>query len=94
METKMETRNKVIYWIATGLLSAFMLMNALMYVFQNQMVSDMFISLGYPTYIIYLLAVAKVLGIAAILTRRSMLLKEWAPRLGALRQAASSRSSP
>ncbi len=71
-------RDKVIYWIATGLFSAFMIMNAVVYVIQNEMVSEMFASLGYPTYLIYPLGTAKVLGIIAILTRRSKLLKEWA----------------
>ncbi len=74
----MEKRNKIIYWIATGLFSAFMLMNVVVYAGQNEMVSDMFASLGYPTYLVYPLGLAKLLGIIAILTRRSMLLKEWA----------------
>lgn len=74
----MEKRNKIIYWVATGLFAAFMLMNAVVYIVQNQMVSDMFRSLGYPVYIVYPLALAKVLGIIAIVTRRSALLKEWA----------------
>ncbi|MCP4297158.1 MAG: hypothetical protein GY786_16270 [Proteobacteria bacterium] len=42
------------------------------------MVSDMFKSLGYPTHVIYPLAIAKILGITAILTKKSDLLKEWA----------------
>ena len=74
----MERRNKIIYWIATGLLSAMMLMNVVMYVVQNEMVTDMFDSLGYPNFIVYPLAIAKLLGIIAILTKRSDLLKEWA----------------
>ena len=74
----MEKRNKIIYWVATGLFAAFMLMNAVVYVVQNEMVSEMFTSLGYPDYIIYPLAFVKVLGIIAIVTRRSALLKEWA----------------
>ncbi len=74
----MEKRNKTIYWIVTGLFSAFMLMNAVVYVVQNEMVSDVFTSLGYPAFVIYPLALAKVLGIIAIVTRRSAVLKEWA----------------
>ena len=74
----MEKRNKIIYWVATGLFAAFMLMNSVVYVVQNEMVSEMFVSLGYPAYVIYPLALAKVLGIIAIVTRRSALLKEWA----------------
>lgn len=71
-------RDNTIYWIATGLLAAFMIMNVLMYFVMNEMVSDTFARLGYPTYLVYPLAVAKLLGTVAILTRRSKLLKEWA----------------
>ncbi len=71
-------RDKTIYWIVTGLFAAFMIMNVVVYLLMNEMVSDMFASLGYPTYIVYPLAVAKLLGIVAILTKQSELLKEWA----------------
>jgi hypothetical protein len=70
--------NKMIYWGSTGLLSAMMLMSAGMYFFNHEMVAEMFTSLGYPTYIIYPLAIAKLLGITAILTKKSKTLKEWA----------------
>jgi len=74
----MEKRNKIIYWIATGLFSALMLMSASMYIFNYEMVSQTFTNLGYPTYIVYPLAIAKILGLIAILTRKSKFLKEWA----------------
>lgn len=71
-------RDKIIYWIATGLLTALMLMSAGMYFFQNDMVSETFTKLGFPTYIIYPLAIAKILGLIAIWTKKSAMLKEWA----------------
>ncbi|MRT91827.1 DoxX family protein [Ancylomarina sp. 16SWW S1-10-2] len=74
----MEKRNKIIYWIATGLLSALMLMSASMYIFNYEMVSQTFVKLGFPVYIIYPLAAAKILGLIAILTKKSKFLKEWA----------------
>ncbi|MEM7132860.1 MAG: DoxX family protein [Chloroflexota bacterium] len=74
----MEKRNKIIYWGVTGLFSAFMLMNVVMYVAQNEMVTETFVGFGYPAYLVYPLALAKLLGIIAIGTRRSALLKEWA----------------
>ena len=49
-----------------------------MYLFNNEMVSEVFQSLGFPTYVIYPLAIAKILGIVAILTKKSKMLKEWA----------------
>jgi hypothetical protein len=74
----MEKRDEIIYWIATGLLSALMLMSASMYIFNYEMVSQIFISLGFPVYVIYPLAIAKILGLIAILSRKSNFLKELA----------------
>jgi len=74
----MEKWNRLIYWISTGLLSLMMLMSASMYVIQYEMVSETFVRLGYPVYIIYPLAIAKTLGVLAILSRLSKFLKEWA----------------
>ena len=70
--------NKIVYWIATGLLCLMMLGSAGMYIFNHAEVAKIFTSLGYPTYIIYPLAIAKILGVIAILTRYSNTLKEWA----------------
>jgi len=66
------------YRISTGLLSALMLMSAGMYIFNHAEVSQAFSNLGYPTYIIYPLAIAKILGLIAIWTDQSKALKEWA----------------
>ncbi|TNE51056.1 MAG: DoxX family protein [Deltaproteobacteria bacterium] len=41
-------------------------------------VAKTFTKLGYPTYIIYPLAVVKILGLIAIWTKKSQRLKEWA----------------
>ncbi|MGB1019090.1 MAG: DoxX family protein, partial [Chitinophagales bacterium] len=68
---------KIIYLISTGLLSLMMLMSAGMYIVKNADVSVIFSGLGFPTYIIYPLAVAKILGIIAIWTKKSQSLKEW-----------------
>ena len=71
-------RDKIIYWVSTGLITALMLFSAIMYVINNEMVSEVFSNLGYPTYIIYPLATAKVLGLIAIWIKKSRILKEWA----------------
>lgn len=73
-----QKRNRIIYYIATGLLTALMLMSAGMYFFNHEMVAETFSKLGYPTYIIYPLAIAKILGLIAIWTKKSNTLKEWA----------------
>lgn len=49
-----------------------------MYFVQNEMVSETFASLGFPVWIIYPLAIAKYLGLIAIWSNKSKLLKEWA----------------
>ncbi|MEL7123838.1 MAG: DoxX family protein [Bacteroidota bacterium] len=69
---------KIIFYISTGLLTALMLFSATMYIVNNTAVQSAFTALGYPTYIIYPLAIAKILGVIAIWTRRSKVLTEWA----------------
>lgn len=69
---------KLINWISTGLLTAMMLMSAGMYIFNNAEISELFVGLGYPAYIVYPLAIAKILGLAAIWFNKFTALKEWA----------------
>ena len=69
---------KTAYWIFTGLLCVQMLVSAGVYLFNYEMAAGFMDSLGYPRYIIYPLSVAKILGVAAILTKKSELLKQWA----------------
>lgn len=71
-------KNKIAYLVSTGLLSLMMLLSAGMYFFNYAEISEVFISLGFPTFIIYPLGIAKVLGLVAIWTRKSEALKEWA----------------
>ncbi|MEP1096039.1 MAG: DoxX family protein [Cyclobacteriaceae bacterium] len=74
----MSNKDKIIYWVSTGLITALMLFSATMYVINNEMVREVFANLGYPTYIIYPLATAKILGLIALWTKKSKVLKEWA----------------
>src|SRR5688572_23886486 len=69
---------KFAYWIATGLLVALMVFSAVTYFVRHDRVEAVFVALGYPTYIIYPLAIAKLLGVVAIVSKRSATLKEWA----------------
>ena len=69
---------KIIYWVSTGLLTVMMLFSAGMYIFNYAEISPVFEKLGYPTYIIYPLATAKLLGLVAIWTKQSKTLTEWA----------------
>jgi len=71
-------RDKIIFYIATGLLTLLMLYSVSMYFFKHEDVSKMFTNFGYPTYIIYPYAVAKLLGIFAIWNPNFNIIKEWA----------------
>ena len=71
-------KNKIIYYVATGLLTVIILFSVNMYLFKHDMVAQMFTGLGYPSYIIYPYAVAKLLGLFAIWNPKFKVLKEWA----------------
>ena len=71
-------RNKIIYWIATGLLCALFFAGALMYFLNYPRAEAFFVNLGFPTWIIYPLATLKILGVIMILTKKSIFLKELA----------------
>ena len=71
-------KGKIAYYGSTGLFSLLIGFGAIMYFVQHGEVAKAFTKLGYPTYIIYPFAVAKILGLVAIWTKRSNTLKEWA----------------
>lgn len=63
-------KNKLMFRISTGLLTLMTFGAAGTYIFNHQFVADAFTSLGYPTYLIYPLAVLKILGISVIWLRK------------------------
>ena len=69
---------RFIYWLATGLFTLLMLFSAFMYFTNHAAISEAFINMGYPVYIIYPLAVAKILGLLVIWYPKWKALKEWA----------------
>ena len=69
---------KILYWIATGLLSLMLLGSATMYFVKNADVTLVFESLGFPIWIIYPLAICKIAAIAVILSNKGGALKQWA----------------
>ncbi|WP_196894491.1 DoxX family protein [Aureivirga marina] len=71
-------RNKIIYWVFTGLFSLGILSAVAMYFMNYTEITLSFESLGFPAYLVYPLAIAKFLGIIAILQKKFPLLKEWA----------------
>lgn len=64
-------KEKVGYYLTTGLFSAMVFLSAGMYIFKYEEIAVIFSKLGYPIYIIYPLAAAKILGLIAIWSRKS-----------------------
>lgn len=69
---------KIIYWSTTSLFSLMMFFSAIAY-FTNEEVKEGFTQLGYPSYFRIELAIAKIIGVIALLLPLiSTRLKEWA----------------
>ncbi|NJN41295.1 MAG: DoxX family protein [Flammeovirgaceae bacterium] len=71
-------KNKVIYWIFTGLLSLMLLMQSYMFIFNSDAVAEIFTRLSMPHWLIIPLGIAKFLAVVAILTKKSAMLKNLA----------------
>lgn len=74
----MEKRNKIIYWVATALLSFGMLGSGISQLLQLKDMNELITHVGYPLYFMYIIGVWKILGVIAILIPNFKLLKEWA----------------
>lgn len=70
---------RYVYWTATGLVALLYLGGATFYITSHDMVAGMYREvLGYPTYIIWPLAILKIVGAVVILWRPSAMLADWA----------------
>ena len=74
----MKNKTLLAYRIVTGLFTFMIGSGVFMYATQTEMVQGMFTTLGYPPYLVYILGTMKVLGLVAIWTNKSALLKSWA----------------
>ncbi|BAU54340.1 DoxX family protein [Mucilaginibacter gotjawali] len=68
----------IIYWISTTLILLLMLWSAIGSFMENPQGAAMMNQLHYLPYVMHFLAIAKILGIIAILTPGFPRLKEWA----------------
>lgn len=71
-------KQNIFYWILTGLMAAFMLMASVPDVLRVPAALDVFTHLGYPTYLLPFIGIAKILGVAVVLAPTPRRLKEWA----------------
>jgi len=69
---------KIAYWIFTVMMCALFIFSAQMYLRNPEMIQGYFESKGFAPWIVIPLAIAKLLGVVAILTDKSSLLREWA----------------
>lgn len=76
MMTKPSLIVKIIYWIATLLMFALMLLAIVNYHLQYEGMSAFFTKFGYPTYIVYPLAYLKLGALLAIASNRYGNLKD------------------
>jgi uncharacterized membrane protein YphA (DoxX/SURF4 family) len=69
---------KIGYWVTTGLLAAAMTMSGVLDLVPPAELVEAIEHLGYPTHLLTLLGIAKLLAVAAILAPGFARLKEWA----------------
>ncbi|MBU2948435.1 DoxX family protein [Zobellia uliginosa] len=69
---------RTLYWSALVLLTLIMLFSVFNYFTKYEMIVGFFKHFNYPSYLIYPLAFAKILGLIAIWGNFSSWLKEWA----------------
>ncbi len=69
---------KILYWVLTGLFAFVMLGSAIPDVISAPIAVEGFTKMGFPTYMLPFLGIAKSLGVIAILIPGFPRLKEWA----------------
>lgn len=69
---------KILFWVSTSVLTLIMLFSVYNYFFNTVAITGFFTHFSYPTYLVYPLAIAKILGLATIWGNFSKWLKEWA----------------
>ena len=72
------TKGKIAYWTSTGLLCLIYGAGAVMYTLQRPLVEEGFAHFGYPSYLVVVLIVVKILAPLAILSRASVTLSDLA----------------
>jgi uncharacterized membrane protein YphA (DoxX/SURF4 family) len=68
----------IIYWIFTGLLAVLMVLGSIPDIMSVPDAVALFTHLGYPTYLLPFIGIAKLLGVVAILIPGFPRIKEWA----------------
>ena len=69
---------KILFWASTVVLTLIMCFSVFNYLTKYEIISGFFEHFNYPTYLVYPLAIAKILGLVAIWGNFLKWLKEWA----------------
>ncbi len=72
------SRATTAYWSATGLFCAVLLFSGAAHLSRAEWMVEGMTHLGYPVYVMTILGIAKLLGVAALLIPGKPRLKEWA----------------
>jgi len=80
METqiKLQKRTKIIYWIFTIWMSLGMVSTAIVQLLKHKDEVENFTTLGYPTYLMTIIGVWKILGVIVVILPKLPLIKELA----------------
>jgi hypothetical protein len=70
-------RQRLFFYVPTALLSLLMLFSAGMYLFNTGEIHAEFTALGFPTWIVFPLAIAKLAGVLILWIRPNRALVEW-----------------
>lgn len=73
-----QKRTKIIYWIFTLWMALGMVSTAIVQLMKNTDELANFTNLGYPSYLMTIIGVWKILGVIALLIPKRLILKEWA----------------
>ena len=68
----------ITYWVFTALVSFGMVGSGIQQIIMEKQMTDMFVKLGYPLYIMHVIGIWKILGVIVILLPGFKLAKEWA----------------
>jgi hypothetical protein len=71
-------RESIAYWVLNGLFAAFIALGSVFDVMMVPEAVELFDRLGYPTYLLPFLGIAKLVGAAAVLLPAPPTVKEWA----------------
>lgn len=71
-------KNKIIYWVSTGLVSLMFIMSGAMYLSGSEEIISNFQQIGFPLIFISILGTAKLLGGLALINPWFKGLREWA----------------